>query len=267
MRIRPIAPGARVRFHRGDADRTPGFPGGKDAALAATRSLRDRLEELQERLYADHRHRLLVVLQGMDTSGKDGTIRRVFEGVNPQGVRVAQFRRPSVEESDHDFLWRVAARLPGRGEIVIFNRSHYEDVLVVRVHGMVPRRVWSKRYAEINEFERSLVQEGTTVVKVYLQIDRAEQRRRLAERLRDPTKHWKFSLSDVEERRKWSSYMRAYAEMLQRTSTSWAPWFLVPANHRWYRDLAVTQLLVRTLEQLHPEYPPLPPGLRHLAFD
>ena len=267
MRLSPVAAGHRVRFRRGDGNRTPGFRHGKESALEETRALRDRLEKLQELLYADHRHRLLLVLQGMDTSGKDGTIRRVFEGVNPQGVRVAQFRRPSIEESDHDFLWRVAARLPALGEIVIFNRSHYEDVLVVRVHQLVPRKVWSRRYDEINEFERSLVQEGTSILKVCLQIDRDEQLRRLSERLRDPTKHWKFSLADVAERRRWASYTRAYEEMLERTSTPWAPWYLVPANHRWYRDLAVSSLLVQALERMDLRYPPLAPELRRLSFD
>jgi PPK2 family polyphosphate:nucleotide phosphotransferase len=200
----------------------------------------------------------------MDTSGKDGTIRRVFEGLNPQGVRVHCFRTPTGDELDHDFLWRVHPHLPARGEIVIFNRSHYEDVLIVRVHHLVPRRVWAKRFAEINEFERTLVQEGTTIVKVFLHIDRAEQRRRLEDRLRDPTKHWKFSLSDVEERRLWPQYMRAYTEALQATSTPWAPWYVVPSNHRWYRDLAVSRLLVQVLERMRLRYPPLPKPLRGL---
>src|SRR5580658_2041653 len=177
MRVESVRPGSRVRLRPKDADDTRGFPDGKDAAQKETERLRERLSELQEKLFADHRHRLLLVLQGMDTAGKDGTIRRVFEGVNPQGVRVASFRGPSDEELSHDFLWRVHARLPARGEIVIFNRSHYEDVLIVRVHRLVPRSVWSRRYAEINEFERMLVQEGTTVLKVYLHIDRIEQRR------------------------------------------------------------------------------------------
>jgi len=246
------------------ADDTSLYPDGKEAALVETQRLRDRLSKLQEMLFADHRHRVLLVLQGMDTSGKDGSIRRVFEGVNPQGVRVASFRTPSVEELDHDFLWRVHAKLPAVGEIVIFNRSHYEDVLIVRVHELVPRSVWSKRFDEINEFERTLVQEGTTILKVYLQIDRATQRRRLQERIRDPTKHWKFNYSDVEERRLWSKYMRAYAEALNRTNTDWAPWYVVPSNHRWYRDLVITTLLVRTLEEMDLRYPRLAKGFRGL---
>jgi PPK2 family polyphosphate:nucleotide phosphotransferase len=260
--VDPVRPGARVRLRPKNAGDTSGFRGGKDAASKETERLRDRLAELQEKLFADHRHRLLLVLQGMDTAGKDGTIRRVFEGVNPQGVRVASFRTPSSDELEHDFLWRVHARLPARGEIVIFNRSHYEDVLIVRVHGLVPRRVWSKRFAEINEFERTIVQEGTTVLKVFLHIDRAEQRRRLKERIRDPTKHWKFSLSDVEESRRWVQYRRAYEDAIAKTSTAWAPWFIVPANHRWYRDLLVSRILVDALERLHLEYPGLPPDLR-----
>ena len=264
MRVEPVPPGAHVRLRPKDADSTGGFKGGKGAALKETERLRGRLAELQERLFADHRHRILLVLQGMDTAGKDGTIRRVFEGVNPQGVRVASFRTPSADELEHDFLWRVHARLPARGEIVIFNRSHYEDVLIVRVHGLVPRTVWSKRFAEINEFERTIVQEGTTMIKVFLHIDRTEQLRRLRERLHDPTKHWKFSLSDVEESQLWAQYRRAYEEAIDRTSTPWAPWHVVPANHRWYRDLEVTRLLVDALERLRLEYPGLPPGLRRL---
>jgi PPK2 family polyphosphate:nucleotide phosphotransferase len=264
MRVGSVRPGSRVRLRPKDADDTRGFPDGKDEAQKETERLRERLSELQEKLFADHRHRLLLVLQGMDTAGKDGTIRRVFEGVNPQGVRVASFRGPSDEELSHDFLWRVHARLPARGEIVIFNRSHYEDVLIVRVHRLVPRSVWSRRYAEINEFERMLVQEGTTVLKVYLHIDRIEQRRRLRERLRDPTKHWKFSLSDIEEGRRWAQYRRAYEEAIARTSTTWAPWYIVPANRRWYRDLLVSRLLVDALERLPLKYPALPPSLRGL---
>jgi PPK2 family polyphosphate:nucleotide phosphotransferase len=262
MRVEPVRPGGHVRLRAGDAGRTPGFRGGKDAAIAETDRLRDRLVELQERLFADHHHRLLLVLQGMDTSGKDGTIRRVFEGVNPQGVRVSSFRTPSVEELEHDFLWRVHARLPAHGEIAIFDRSHYEDVLIVRVHRMVPRAVWSKRFQEINDFERTTVQEGTIVIKVFLHIDRAEQRRRLRERLRDPTKHWKFRLSDVEEGKRWAQYRRAYEDAIGRTSTPWAPWYVVPANHKWYRDLVVSTILVDALERLHLSYPELPPAYR-----
>jgi PPK2 family polyphosphate:nucleotide phosphotransferase len=264
MHVDPVPPGSRVRLRPKDAGGTPGFRDGKDAAIAETDRLHDRLVELQERLFADHRHRLLLVLQGMDTSGKDGTIRRVFEGVNPQGVRVSSFRTPSVEELEHDFLWRVHARLPAHGEIAIFDRSHYEDVLIVRVHRMVPRAVWSKRFQEINEFERTTVQEGTIVVKVFLHIDRAEQRRRLKERLRDPTKHWKFSLSDVEEGKRWAQYRRAYEDAIGRTSTAWAPWYIVPANRKWYRDLVVSTILVKALDRLRLKYPELPPAYRRI---
>jgi PPK2 family polyphosphate:nucleotide phosphotransferase len=266
MRIEPVRRGKRVALRARDADDTSLFSDGKDAALAETERLRDRLGKLQERLFADHRRRVLLVLQGMDTSGKDGTIRRVFDGVNPQGVRVASFRTPSLKELDHDFLWRVHAQLPGRGEIVIFDRSHYEDVLIVRVHSMVPRDVWSKRFDEINEFERMLAQEGTTILKVFLHIDRNEQRRRLRDRLRDPTKYWKFSLSDVQESRLWPKYRRAYEEALARTSTEWAPWYVVPANRRWYRDLVVSTLLVRALQGLRLKYPPLPVAYRNLKI-
>lgn len=220
------------------------------------------MEILQELLYAEHKHSVLVVLQGMDSAGKDGTIRRVFQGVNPQGVRVASFRQPSVHELDHDFLWRVHEQVPARGEMVLFNRSHYEDVLVTRVHGLVSRSVWERRYRAINDFESELNEEGTTVLKFFLHISRAEQKKRLNQRLADPSKHWKFRPTDVEERRRWPAYVRAYEEMLGKTSTRSAPWYVVPSNRKWYRDLFVSGRIVGVLEGLRMRYPPLPPGVR-----
>ncbi|MCI4320302.1 MAG: polyphosphate kinase 2 family protein [Thermoplasmata archaeon] len=261
-----IPPGARLRPQAWDGDDTSGFRGGKSAAVRELEKLRSRLESLQELLYAEHRHRLLVVLQAMDSAGKDGTIRRVFQGVNPQGVRVASFKVPSVEELAHDFLWRVHREVPATGEITIFNRSHYEDVLVARVHHLVPKPVWERRYREINDFERSLSEEGTSILKFYLHIDKDEQKRRLEERLEDPTKHWKFSLSDPRERRYWGAYMRAYAEALGRTSTDWAPWYFVPSNRKWFRDLVVCRVIVHALEAMHSKYPPLPRALRSLRI-
>jgi PPK2 family polyphosphate:nucleotide phosphotransferase len=261
-----VAPGSTVRAQDWDGDETPGSRSGKGEGVKDLAKLRDRLESLQELLYAEHRHRLLVVLQAVDSGGKDGTIRRVFQGVNPQGVRVASFKVPSVEELAHDFLWRVHRETPGSGEITIFNRSHYEDVLVARVHHLVPTSVWERRFQEINEFERTLTQEGTTILKFYLHIDKDEQKRRLQERLDDPTKHWKFSLSDPRERRYWRAYMRAYAEVLARTSTDWAPWYVVPSNRKWFRDLVVCRVIVKTLEAMHSKYPPLPPDLRSLRI-
>jgi PPK2 family polyphosphate:nucleotide phosphotransferase len=191
----------------------------------------------------------------MDTSGKDGVIRHVFEGVNPQGVRVASFKVPTQEELDHDYLWRVHRQTPGRGEIVIFNRSHYEDVLVVRVHELVPEKQWSRRYQQINDFERLLVEEGTTILKFFLHIDKDEQKERFQARLDDPEKHWKFNVGDLKERQLWDAYMHAYEDVLSRTSQEDAPWYIVPSNKKWYRNLVIANVLVETLEKLEMSYP------------
>ncbi|HYM40962.1 MAG TPA: polyphosphate kinase 2 family protein [Thermoplasmata archaeon] len=250
-----VREGQKVRLDSWDPGDTSAFQGKKKDGLDALADLREKLDPLQELLYAEHQHKVLVVLQGMDTSGKDGTIRRVFEGVNPQGVRVARFREPTPEESDHDFLWRAHKQVPAKGEIVIFNRSHYEGVLVERVHQIVPKEVWKRRYQEINDFERLLAEDGTAVLKFYLNIDADEQKRRLQARLDDPSKNWKFSSNDLPERRLWAEYMKAYEEALERTSTRWAPWFLVPSNHAWYRDLVVCRILVDTLQGLKMRYP------------
>lgn len=217
--------------------------------------LNRKLEELQEIIYAEHKHKILVVLQAMDTGGKDGTIRKVFERVNPQGVRVANFKVPTSIELDHDYLWRVHKHTPGRGEIAIFNRSHYEDVLVVRIHELVPQKVWNKRYRHINDFERLLADEGTTIIKLYLHIDLDEQKKRFIARIDDPTKHWKFNPGDLDERKRWKDYIQAYEDVLSKTSTSWAPWYIIPANRKWYRDLVIANILVDTLEKLKPQYP------------
>ncbi len=215
------------------------------------------LDPLQELLYAEHKHSLLVVLQGMDSSGKDGTIRRVFEGVNPQGVRVAHFGKPSQEELDHDYLWRAHKQTPEKGEIVIFNRSHYESVLVERVHELVPEKVWSKRYEQIVDFERTLNDEGTTILKFFLHIDKKTQAKRFQDRLKDPTKHWKFSYLDYNERKYWKDYTKAYEDALEKTSTAWAPWYVVPSDHPWFRDLVVSQAIIGSLESLDMKYPKL----------
>jgi len=257
-----VQPGERVRLSGIDPDGTPGFTGVKDDGRRELAKLTSRLEALQELLYAERRHSVLVVLQGMDSAGKDGTIRRVFTGVNPQGVRVVSFRAPSVQELSHDFLWRVHAQVPARGEMVLFNRSHYEDVLISRVHGQIAKAVWERRYREINEFERTLTEEGTTLLKLFLHISRGEQKRRLKERLDDPTKHWKFAESDLRERELWPAYMRAYEEAIGRTSTTWAPWYVVPSNRKWFRDLFVSERIVSTLEGFHMRYPRLLPELR-----
>ena len=257
-----VRPGERVRLNRTNPNDTSGFNGVKDTGRKELEKLTARLAELQELLYAGHQHAVLIVLQGMDSAGKDGTIRRVFEGVNPQGVRVVSFKTPSVQELDHDFLWRVHEQLPARGEMVLFNRSHYEDVLITRVHRLISRAVWERRYREISEFERMLTEEGTTILKFFLHVGRGEQKRRLQERLDDPTKHWKFRETDVQERQRWNAYMKAYEEALTKTSTTWAPWYVVPSNKKWFRDLFVSERIVEALEGLRMRYPPLPPGLR-----
>jgi PPK2 family polyphosphate:nucleotide phosphotransferase len=250
-----VAPGTVVRLADHDPRDTAAFDGEKDEGKERLRDLNRRLESLQELLYAEGRRRVLVVLQAMDTGGKDGVIRHVFEGVNPQGVKVAPFRKPTAQELAHDYLWRVHPRVPGDGEIAIFNRSHYEDVLVVRVHSLVPEGVWQRRFAHINEFERMLADEGTTIRKFFLHISKEEQAERLRARLEDPEKHWKFSLGDLDERALWDDYTAAYEDMLSRTSTPWAPWHIVPADRKWYRNLVVASTLVETLEGLDMRFP------------
>ena len=250
-----VKPDAKVNLSEWDPNDTGDFNGSKKEGLAQVEKLNDKLEELQELLYAENKHKVLVVLQAMDTGGKDGAIRRVFDGVNPSGVRVASFKAPTAEELNHDYLWRVHKQVPGKGEIVIFNRSHYEDVLIVRVHNIVPPDVWSKRYDQINDFERLLAENGTTILKFYLHIDMNEQKERLQARLDDPTKHWKFHRADLDERKRWPDYMQAYEDMLSKTSTDDAPWTIVPANRKWYRDLVISSVLVETLEGLKINYP------------
>ena len=250
-----VKPGERVDLSRFDAGETTEFPDGKQAAQKEMASLNERLEDLQERLWAEHRHPVLVVLQGMDTSGKDGVIRHVFEGVNPTGVRVASFNVPTREELDHDFLWRIHPKAPAKGEIVIFNRSHYEDVLAARVRGIVPPEVWRARFDHINAFEALLADTGTTILKFFLHIDADEQKERLQARLDDPGKRWKFRLGDLDDRRLWKEYQEAYEEALSRTSTDRAPWYIVPANKKWYRNLVTAAILVEALERLDPRPP------------
>ena len=262
-----IAPGVVVRLKNWDPDDTPGSRGGKEAASEGLEALARKLDALQEILYAEHRHKVLVILQGMDTAGKDGTIRRVFEGVNTQGVRVASFKVPTPVELDHDYLWRAHQEVPGRGEIVIFNRSYYEDVLVVRVHELVPRKTWERRFSQINEFEKMLTEEGTTILKCFLHIDQKEQKKRLQQRLDDPLKRWKFNPADLAERKLWDKYILAYEEVLSRTSTAWAPWRIVASNHNWYRNLTVAEAIVGALEGLGMRYPEPPAGLGKVQID
>jgi PPK2 family polyphosphate:nucleotide phosphotransferase len=262
-----VEPGSRLRLRDVDAGATPGAKGGKQKTLQRLADLRDRLEEQQRMLWAEHRRKVLVVLQGMDTSGKDGTISHVFEAVNPMGVRVALFKQPTTEELACDFLWRVHKRVPGVGEMGIFNRSHYEDVLVVRVKDLVPKETWKSRYRQINDFERLLVETGTTVLKFFLHIDADEQKKRLEERLRDPTKRWKFSPSDLLDRKLWDRYMEAYEDAIRKCSTEEAPWYVVPSNKKWYRNLVVASVLVETLEGLGMKLPETPPELEKIQIE
>jgi PPK2 family polyphosphate:nucleotide phosphotransferase len=250
-----VKPDSKVKLSKFDPSDTGDFKGGKEAALAEFEKLNEKLEALQELLFAEHKHKVLIVLQAMDAGGKDGTIRRVFDSVNPAGVRVASFKAPTAEELDHDYLWRIHKQVPGKGEMVIFNRSHYEDVLVVRVHNLVPPEIWKKRFDQINEFERMLAESGTTILKFYLHIDKDEQKERLQARLDDPTKRWKFRLGDLDERKRWDDYMEAFEDVLSKTSTDYAPWHIIPANRKWYRDLVISSILVETLEDLKMKYP------------
>ncbi len=258
-----IPPKSKINLKDFDPNDTSLFDGGKKEAKAAMVELNQKLSELQELLYAEGKHKLLIILQAMDTGGKDGTIRSVFEGVNPQGVKVASFKTPTALELSHDYLWRIHQHTPARGEVVIFNRSQYEDVLVVRVHSLVPEEVWSKRYEHINAFERMLCDEGTTILKFYLHIDLKEQAKRFLARVEDPTKQWKFNPGDLSERERWNEYMQAYEDMLNRTSTAWAPWYVIPANKKWYRNWLIAKIVVKTLKDLDMRYPQPAEDLEH----
>jgi len=250
-----VKPGQNIELKELDPLESGEFKGGKQEGLAAIGKLTGALAVLQELLYAEHQQKVLIVLQAMDTGGKDGTIRRVFEGVNPQGVRVASFKAPGVSELDHDYLWRIHEQMPAKGEIVIFNRSHYEDVLIVRVHQLVSPDVWKARYEQINAFERMLTQEGTTILKFFLHISPEEQKTRLRARLEDETKQWKYNPGDLKERQLWKQYMQAYEDVLNKTSTEYAPWYIVPADRKWYRDWVVATVIVETLVSLNMRYP------------
>jgi len=237
----------------------PGYTG-KHENKASTKEemaeLSQRMCDLQGLLYAEGRHALLICLQALDAGGKDGTIVHVFGAMNPLGTRVHAFKVPTEEEAKHDFLWRVHGQTPMRGEVAIFNRSHYEDVLVVRVHNLVPKSVWSKRYDLINEFEKNLAEAGTTILKFFLHISKDEQLRRFKKRLDNPNKNWKVNEADYEERKHWSEYMKAYEEALSRTSVPHAPWFVIPADHKWFRNLTISRIVVETMESLGMKRPP-----------
>jgi len=252
-------PAGPVDLRGVDARATPGFEGKKAAGQAALASLGERLAALQELLYAESRsggmRRVLLVMQGMDTSGKGGTVKHVVGQVDPSGVQVASFGKPTPEELAHDFLWRIGAQLPRAGRIGVFDRSHYEDVVAVRVLGIVDRETWTRRYGEINRFETELAESGTRIVKCFLHISRDEQRERLLARLDDPAKHWKYNPDDLDSRERWEDYMDAYGDALERCSADHAPWHVVPADRKWYRNWAVTNLLVAALEGLDLRWP------------
>jgi PPK2 family polyphosphate:nucleotide phosphotransferase len=251
-----VAPGRKVALAEIDPDDRGPFDDKNDPRVKKQLDADlANLVELQERLFGEQRQGLLVILQAMDTAGKDGVLRRVVGPLDSRGVSVASFRAPTSEDLAHDYLWRIHARAPARGQMVFFNRSHYEDVLVVRVNELVPKSVWKRRYEHIVAFERTLVDEGTRVVKLYLHISKDEQKRRLQERLDDPDKNWKFDAADLKAREQWDAYIEAYQDALERTSTEHAPWWIVPANRKWYRDLLVARLLVTTLEEMDPRYP------------
>jgi PPK2 family polyphosphate:nucleotide phosphotransferase len=252
--------GKRVSLAEWDAEmRDPGLD--KSAGAELLLEYNARLADLQQKLYAQARHKMLIVLQGMDTSGKDGTIKHVFHAINPLGVGVANFKRPTELELAHDFLWRAHQHAPGNGTMTIFNRSHYEDVLVVRVHDLVPKKVWKRRYRHIADFESMLADEGTVIRKFFLHISKDEQRERLLERLNNPAKTWKFEHGDIEERKYWDDYQSAYAAAIAKTSTPSAPWYIVPSNHKWYRNLVISKVLIDTLEDLDLHLPDPPPDL------
>jgi PPK2 family polyphosphate:nucleotide phosphotransferase len=261
-----VEPGARVRLKDYDPADRLGWKTKQDA-LAASAKLEERLRELVAKLAATRAKSVLLVLQGMDAAGKDGTTRAAFSQISPTFLRVASFKAPTSTELAHDFLWRVHAVLPERGQVGVFNRSHYEDVLVVRVDSLVPKEVWSRRYDAINAFEQHLADEGTVFVKCMLNVSREAQRERLEARLKDPTKNWKFSADDIKKRAQWEDYMEAYRDVLDRTSTAWAPWYVVPADHNSVRNAAVTELLVHALDRLGMEWPALDPAVKSLAIE
>jgi PPK2 family polyphosphate:nucleotide phosphotransferase len=250
-----VKPGKKVKLKDWDPGDKSAAPGSGEEDARELAKLAARVDELQDMLYAEHQRKVLLVLQGMDTSGKDGVIRHVFNEVDPLGVRVASFGVPTKEELDRDYLWRVHKVVPGNGEIVIFNRSHYEDVLVVRVHEWIDAKEVARRFKQINAFEKLLSETGTVLIKCFLYISKAEQKRRLQARLEDPSKKWKFRLGDLEERKRWDDYMAAYTDVLSQTSTGWAPWYVIPADSKGNRNLLISRILVDTLESMKLKYP------------
>jgi len=261
-----VAPGQHVDLGDWDPRDRSGFPGGKSEGRTYLNGLRKRLADLQRLLWAEDKHKLLIVFQAMDTGGKDGTIRKVFSGVNPQGIDVQNFKAPTPEELEHDYLWRIHDHAPRTGGLTIFNRSHYEDVLIVRVLGLVPEQRWRRRYEHIKNFEKLLSDEGTTILKFYLHISPQEQAERLRARLDDDTKNWKFNKGDLDHRKLWPDYMKAYETMLSTTSTEYAPWYIIPADRKWYRSVVVARTIVDALEDLDMEWPVAEEGLDEVVI-
>lgn len=249
-----VEPDTKVKLADVDAGQTLGYKNDAKTQAKLDKAIQ-RLDALQYLLFAESKRALLVILQAMDAGGKDGTIRHVMSGVNPQGCKVTSFKEPSAKELAHDFLWRSHLATPEKGMIGIFNRSHYEDVLVVRVHKLVPKQIWKERYAQINAFEKLLADNNTKILKFYLNISKKEQRRRFEERLDDPKKNWKLSAADFAERQFWSEYMDAYEDVFSRCTTTHAPWFIIPSDHKWFRNLAISSIIVETLESMDMQFP------------
>ena len=254
-----VPPEKKINLEKYDPAGTLGHGNDKKTEAKLEKTLK-RLDDLQDLFYAEKKRALLIVLQGMDAAGKDGTIRHVMSGVSPQGCSVTSFKVPNSEELAHDFLWRIHKAVPEKGMFGIFNRSQYEDVLVVRVHKLLPKEVWKARYDEINRFERNLVENNVTVLKFFLHISREEQEKRFEERLHDPRKKWKFSKADAVERKRWDDYVAAYEAVLSRCSTEYAPWFIIPSDHKWFRNLAISRIIVETLEEFDMQYPKSAPS-------
>jgi PPK2 family polyphosphate:nucleotide phosphotransferase len=261
-----VKPGSKVSLDDYDPADTGPYQSAEDAADTLRKHI-EELDRLQHILYAEGRRAILIVLQGMDASGKDGTIRHVMSGLDPQGVSVVSFKVPNDEERAHDYLWRIHKVAPRYGHVAIFNRSHYEDVLAVRVHDLTPKKVWKKRFKQINLFEDILTENNIVILKFFLHVSKDEQKRRLEERLRDPKRHWKFSIKDVEERHHWAAYRKAYEDVLERCSTKRAPWYVVPADHKWYRNLVVAQIIVEALRGMDLKYPEPTEDLSRIVID
>ena len=254
-----VPPDKKINLEKYDPADTLGYDNDKKTEAKLEKQLK-RLDELQNLFYAEKKRALLIVLQGMDAAGKDGTVRHVMSGVSPQGCSVKSFKVPNSEELEHDFLWRIHKAVPEKGMFGIFNRSHYEDVLVVRVHKLVPKDVWKARYDQINCFEKNLAENDVKLLKFFLHISREEQEKRFQERLHDPRKKWKFSKADAAERKRWDDYVTAYEAVLSRCSTEYAPWFIIPSDHKWFRNLAISRIIVETLEEFDMHYPKSPQG-------